>query len=127
VGLIWVLPLLEKPDRSENVPPESESVGNRTVKRDMRIFFIPLPPGSKKQVVRIELSLISDRLAYVRYTDRELEIRDTLYKHLSEWVQKERESLKIRKLQFESTMSDLMNRTLGTKDIKVKLKNMDFV
>jgi len=82
LGSKW---LLKSEKRSSVLLPEGSSKGN-LIEEPLQPFFIPLPPGGSKILLRIELNAVWDSLTSVVYRKNELPIRDRLYRNISALV-----------------------------------------
>lgn len=89
-------------------------------------LFIPLPPGSPKQVVVIDFSVIWDGLASVRFKKRELKIRDCLYGHIVGIAEKN-EDLQQKVALLETEMSRIFRESLGMESLEIKIKQINYL
>lgn len=88
-------------------------------------FFIPLPPSSSKEVVRIDLTVVCDGLAEVRLKKNELQIRHTLYQHILDLV-KEHEDLDKKVSFLEIELGGIVKASLGVNELEVKIKEINY-
>ena len=102
----------------------NESIKDNMREDDIAPFFIPLPPHSSKGVIRIDLSVIWDGLASVRYVKKELHIRNHLYRYMTSFVKKEQDLIsKTSSLELEITR--VFKELLDVNDLVIKIKEIN--
>jgi len=88
-------------------------------------FFIPAPVDSSRNVARIDLSVVWDGLAAVRFKTKELQIRDHLYQYALD-LAKESEDLNNKLSFLEAGMSRIFRESLGVKNLVVKIREINY-
>ena len=88
-------------------------------------FFIPIPHSSSKEVVRIDLTIVWDNLASLRYKKKELRIRDHLYQYITN-RSKENEDLNTMVSFMEAEMSRTFRESLRVKNLMIKVKEIKY-
>ena len=89
-------------------------------------FFIPLETGSSKGAIRIDLSVIWDGLASVRYKKKELRIRSNLYGFIIDLAE-ETEDLNNRISFLEAEIGRVFRDSLGVRDLAIKIKEIKYL
>jgi hypothetical protein len=89
----------------------------------MAPFFIPLPPGSFKEVVRVDFSIISDGLASLQYFEKEVQARDRLYKYLADKAKKD-PNLNTQLSLLETEMAGILRDLLGVNSVLIRVKEV---
>lgn len=86
-------------------------------------FLIPLPPESSKEAVVIDLSVIWDGVASLRFRKMEMQIRNRLYEYLLELAEKGKDFQE--KTSFlEVEMSRMFRESLGREELAVRIRNI---
>jgi hypothetical protein len=93
------------------------------VEETLSPFFVPLPSSSSEHVAVIDFTVIWDGLASVRYKRKELQIRDSLYRHILERA-KEGFDLQGKTPILEAEMSRTFQESMGTKEIEIRIKRV---
>ncbi|MBW2609906.1 MAG: hypothetical protein JRC68_06145 [Deltaproteobacteria bacterium] len=88
-------------------------------------FFIPTLSGASRGAARIDLSVVWERLAAVRFKKKELQIRDHLYRHALA-LAKETEDLNSKVSLLEAGMSRIFRESLGVKNLVVRIKEIHY-
>lgn len=88
-------------------------------------FFIPHHIGLSKGAARIDLSVIWDGLASVRFKKKELQIRDNLYGYIVDFSKKNGD-LSIKTSLMENEMSEMLRKFLGGGNLVVKIKEINY-
>ena len=86
-------------------------------------FFIPPPSELSSGAVRVDLSVIWDGLASVRYKTNELRIRDQVYDYLR-GVAEETEDLDSQRVTMEQEIGGILRKSLGVKDLAIRIKEI---
>jgi hypothetical protein len=89
-------------------------------------FFIPPSADLSRGAVRIDLTVIWDGVALVRYKNNELRVRAEVYDYLIALAEKG-EDLNLQKTVMEEGMSGIFRKSLGTKDLAIKIKELKFI
>jgi hypothetical protein len=89
-------------------------------------FFIPPSADLSRGAVRIDLTVIWDGLASVRFKSSELRIRAEIYDYLRETADKT-EDLNAQKSVMEQEMSGIFIKYLGAKDLAIRIKELKFI
>jgi len=89
-------------------------------------FFIPPSSDLSKGAIRVDLSVIWDGLASIRYKDSELRIRSEIYDYLRK-VAAETDDLNSQKTAMEEEMSGIFRKSLGIKDLAIRIKELKFI
>jgi hypothetical protein len=107
-------------------PPMSNSSGevrDHYVEEALSPFFVPLPATSSERVAIIDFTVIWDGLASVRFKRKELQIRDSLYRHLLERATKG-EDLQAKAPILEAEMSRTFQESMGSKEVEIRIKRV---
>ena len=86
-------------------------------------FFIP--PGSSDDTIRIDLSIIWDGLASVRFRKRELSIRSMMYDKFNE-IAGQYQDMNEKIPYIEDEVSSMLQNSLGVQNLKVKIKEIRY-
>lgn len=89
-------------------------------------FFIPPSSDLSRGAVRIDLTVIWDGVASVRYKNNELRVRAEVYDYLTSLAGKS-EDLNLQKTIMEEGMTGIFRKSLGTKDLAIKIKELKFI
>jgi hypothetical protein len=89
-------------------------------------FFIPPSADLSRGAVRIDLTVIWDGVASVRYKNNELRVRAEVYDYLTALAEKS-EGLNSQKTVMEEGMSGIFRKSLGTKDLAIKIKELKII
>lgn len=89
-------------------------------------FFIPPGRGNPEGAIRIDLSVVWDGLASVRYRKRELQVRSVLYSQLAK-IAEENDDLSSRVSFLENRISSVFRESLGAGTIVVKVKEIRYI
>ena len=89
-------------------------------------FFIPPSADLSRGAVRVDLAVIWDGVASVRYKNNELRVRAEVYDYLTALAQ-ESEDLNSQKTVMEEGMGGIFRKSLGTKDLVIKIKELKFI
>jgi hypothetical protein len=89
-------------------------------------FFIPPSADLSRGAARIDLTVIWDGVASVRYKNNELRVRAEVYDYLMAFAEKS-EDLNSQKTVMEEGMSGIFRKSLGTKDLAIKIKELKFI
>ena len=105
---------------NEALMSPSESIKDNMREASIAPFFVPLSPGSLKNMVRVDLYVVWDGLASVRYSNKELHTRDRLYGFLTELVKKNQD-LNSQVSFIEAEMSRIMRESIGVNDVVIRI------
>jgi hypothetical protein len=109
--------------RKKPLVSPTEPVKDNMREEPMAPFFVPLPPGTSKGVIRIDLSLIVDGLAYFHYSKKDVQARDRLYKYLVDKAGKDQDlNAQISFLEME--MSAILRESLGVNSVLVRIREV---
>jgi hypothetical protein len=104
-----------------------EQIGTpKTNERELSPFFIPLPEGSGKCVIKIVLKATWDRSASILFRKREPEIRDHLYMHFCGLALKGEDQGK-RTLSLEAEVGDILKKFLGDADLEIRIIEIKYI
>jgi hypothetical protein len=109
------------PQKPPTVLPEEDAVDMR--EEPLAPFFIPLSPGSLKEVIRVDVTMISDGLASLRYSQKDVRIRDRLYRYLVDTVKKDPD-LNAQISLLETEMAGILRELLGMNSVLVRVKEV---
>jgi hypothetical protein len=101
----------------------SEDLRGHYVEETLPPFFVPLPSTSSERVAVIDFTVIWDGLASVRFKRKELQIRDSLYRHILEKT-KEGFDLQQKTPILEAEMSRTFQESMGSKEIEIRIKRV---
>ena len=88
-------------------------------------FFIPPSAESSRGAVRIDLSVIWDGLASIRFNKKESLIRDKLYRYISETAERT-EDLNTNTSSLEEGVSRILSESLGVRDLVIKIREIKY-
>ncbi len=86
-------------------------------------FFIPPEPESK--TIRIDLSIVWDALASVRFRKNEQVIRNMMYEKFYE-MSKQHSDLNEQKTELENEIDSMLRKTLGVQNLKIRIKEIRY-
>jgi len=86
-------------------------------------FYIQALSGSES-FIRIDLSIVWDGLALVRYTKLKLRIRNDLYEYFNNMVTQEQKNFKNMSSDLEAGIHDIICESLNVNGIVVKIKEI---
>ncbi len=89
-------------------------------------FFIPPGRGNPEGAIRIDLSVVWDGLASVRYRKRELQVRSVLYSQLAK-IAEENDDLSSRVSFLENRISAVFRESLGAGTLVVRVKEIRYI
>jgi hypothetical protein len=89
-------------------------------------FFIPPSSDLSRGAVRVDLTVVWDGLAAVRYKSNELRIRAEAYEYLVKFAENAVD-LNSQKAVMEEGMSGIFRTSLGVKDLAVRIKELKFI
>ena len=121
-----------KPDLLDIVKWKKKSIytidpANDNLKEeDLSPFFIPPSADLSKSAVRVDLTVIWDGVASVRYKANELSIRSEVYEYLKD-VAENTEDLNSQKSALEAGMSGIFRKSLRVKDLAIRIKELRFI
>lgn len=93
---------------------------------DLSPFFIPPSADLSKSAIRVDLTVIWDGVASVRYKTNELSIRSEVYDYLKD-VAENTEDLSSQKAALEEGMSRIFRKSLRVKDLAIRIKELRFI
>ncbi|MFH1491610.1 MAG: hypothetical protein ABII06_22090 [Pseudomonadota bacterium] len=115
----WTAPKeKEGPGLSQN-----KAVPENFYEETLSPFFIPLHPESPKGLMMVDFSMIWDGVAAIRFKQKELQIRETVYAHLVKLAAKKKD-ISERTSYLESEMKKIFRETMGRDDLEVKIKEI---
>jgi hypothetical protein len=129
VTLYFILaPKVKRMIQMDSPPPISakKMINENLREESLSPFFIPLPPHSSKQVIRVDLSVIWDGLAAVRFRHKEITIRDLLYQYMSGKARQEADFNKVIS-SLEDEMSGMMKNSLGVVDVAIRIREINYL
>lgn len=95
---------------------DTNSIENdNLMEKKLSTLFIPPSEGINSSMIRIDLSVIWDGLAEVRYQSKRLQIRDDIFRYLSSLSEKT-EDLNTEIDLIEAELSMIFSNTLGVKN-----------
>jgi hypothetical protein len=86
-------------------------------------FFIP--PGPVDDTIRIDLSIIWDGLAAVRFKKKELNLRNMMYEKFYN-IAEQNQDLNKKIPYLESEVSSMLRRSLGVQNLEIKIKEIRY-
>ena len=86
-------------------------------------FFIP--PESESKTIRIDLSIVWDALASVRFRKNEPVIRNMMYEKFYE-MSRQHPDLNEQKTELDNEISSMLRKTLGVQNLKVRIKEIRY-
>jgi len=86
-------------------------------------FFIPPPDDLSRGAVRVDVTVIWDGVASVRFKTNELRIRSEVYDYLRKTAEKTPD-LNSQKTVMEEEMSGIFRRSLGVQDLAIRIKEL---
>jgi len=107
----------EKPDYSIDLSNDNLQ------EEDLSPFFIPSPDGSSRGAVRVDLSVIWDGVASVRYKANELKVRAEVYDYLVGVDGEITDTDELKKM-IEEGMTDIFRKSLAIKDLAIRIKEL---
>ena len=120
------------PRKVDDQEPASQSVATKKILKEeageenLKPFFIPLPDGSSKTVIRIDISAIWDRSVSTRFKTKELQIRAHLYRYLLE-LAGSGEDLQKKRLSLEAEISGIVKKIMGKMDLTIKIEEIEYI
>ena len=89
-------------------------------------FFIPPSTIPSRDAIRIDLSVIWDGLSSIRYKKKELRIRNDIFKYIIK-VAEETDELNSRIPVMEEEIGKLLQESLGTGDLVIRIKEIKYL
>jgi len=86
-------------------------------------FFIPPPADLSRGAIRVDLTVIWDGVAAVRFKTNELRIRSEVYDYLRKAVENTAD-IESQKPIMEEGMSVIFRKSLGVQDLAVRIKEL---
>lgn len=124
--------VLLKPDlldaiKGKKKPDYSIDLSNDNLQEDdLSPFFIPAPEGSSRGAVRIDLSVIWDGVASVRYRANELKVRAEVYDYLTDIDGGIADPDELKTV-MEDGMTGIFRKSLGTKDLAIRIRELKVI
>jgi len=121
-----------KPDlldaiKGKKKPDYSIDLSNDNLREDdLSPFFVPAPDGSSRGAVRVDLSVIWDGVASVRYKANELKVRAEVYDYLTDIDGKIEDPEELKNV-MEEGMTGIFRKSLGAKDLVVRIKELKVI
>ncbi|MBN1847739.1 MAG: hypothetical protein JW932_04060 [Deltaproteobacteria bacterium] len=101
----------------------SEGMKDNMREEPIEPFFIPLSPGVSREVIRLDLSVLLDGLAYFRYSKNDIWARDRLYQYLVEEAKKDQDfDTRISVLEME--MGGILKETLNVNNVLIRIREV---
>jgi len=94
------------------------------IEKELSPFFIPPSQGINSSMIRIDLSVIWDGLAAVRFQNRELQIRNDIYKYISKLTEKTKD-LNSEVSYIEAEMSNIFREALGVNNLVIMIREIN--
>lgn len=94
------------------------------IEKELSPFFIPPSQGINSSMIRIDLSVIWDGLAAVRFQNKELEIRNDTYKYISKLTEKTKD-LNSEVSYIEAEMSNIFREALGVNNLVIMIREIN--
>jgi len=120
------------PKEVDDQEPASQYVATKKMLKEesgeenLKPFFIPLPEGSSKTVIRIDLSANWDRSVSTRFKTKELQIRDHLYRYLLE-LAKSGDDLQKKLFSLEADISGIVKNFMGKMDLTIRIVEIEYI
>lgn len=92
---------------------------------DLSPFLIPPEEGNLKGAIRIDLSVIWDGLASVRFEKKGLQIRSDLYRKLTD-IARENDDLNSMIPFLENKIGSVFRKSLGVRNLAIKIKEIRY-
>ncbi len=89
-------------------------------------FFIPPSAESSRGAIRIDLTVIWNGLASIRFQKKKIQIRNSLYQYISELADQD-EDLNTMIVSLENGMSNILQDSLGVRDLVIKVKEIKYL
>ena len=86
-------------------------------------FFIP--PGPANDTIRIDLSIIWDGLASIRFKKKELNLRNMMYQKFYD-IAEQNQDLNKKIPYLENEVSSMLRNSLGVQNLVVKIKEIRY-
>ena len=126
-ALFFLLPEEKKVQYAKalNIPMLSDNENDNLTEDVIDPFYIPTPDSSDHALVKLNMSVIWDGLAQVRYRSREVELRGTIYRMLTDMASDPGgQAMKQEVVERELTMK--LRATLSVQNLQVKVKDILF-
>lgn len=124
---VFIKPDLLDAIKGKKKPDYSIDLSNDNLQEnDLSPFFIPAPDGSSRGAVRIDLSVIWDGVASVRYKANELRVRAEVYDYLVDIDGGITDPDELKTV-MEEGMTGIFRTSLGTKDLAVRIKELKVI
>ena len=89
-------------------------------------FFIPPSDMTEGRAIRIDLSVVWNGLASIRFKNRKVYVRNSLYGYLKKTVEKN-EDLNTQTPVMETEMSRIFQESLGVKGLTIIIKEIRYI
>lgn len=86
-------------------------------------FFIP--PGAEENTIRIDLSIVWDGLASIRFKKKELNLRNMMYEKFYD-IAKQNQDLNENIPYMENEVSSMLRQSLGVQNLVVRIKEIRY-
>jgi hypothetical protein len=111
--------------KKHSLPPVDFSNDNLK-EESLSPFFIPPSPDLARQAVRVDLTVIWDGLASVRFKSGELRVRAETYDYLKAAAEKT-EDLNSQKAAMEEEIGAIFRKSLGVNDLAIRIKELKVI
>lgn len=124
LGITFAPNLLKKNDRDNlvNVNIDDDNLSEK----DLSPFFFPSQEGNSSGTIRMDLSVIWDGLAEIRFEKKELQIRSGLYGQLLDIV-RENDDLNSMIPFLENKIGAVFRESLDVRDLAIKIKEIRYI
>jgi hypothetical protein len=111
--------------KKQSLPPV-DLTGDNLKEESLSPFFIPPSPDLSRKAVRVDLTVIWDGLAAVRYKSGELRVRAEAYDYLKSAAEKT-EDLNSQKSVIEEEMGVIFRKDLGVNNLAIRIKELKVI
>ena len=111
--------------KKHSLPPV-DLTGDNLKEESLSPFFIPPSSDLSRQAVRIDLTVIWDGLASVRFKSNELRVRAETYEYLKGFAEKTTD-LSSQKSVMEEEMGAIFRKSLGVNNLAIKIKELKVI
>lgn len=111
--------------KKHSLPPV-DLTGDNLKEESLSPFFIPPSPDLSRKAMRIDLTVIWDGLAAVRYKSGELRVRAEAYDYLKGLAEKA-EDLSSQKAVMEDEMGAIFRKDLGVNNLAIRIKELKVI
>jgi hypothetical protein len=111
--------------KKHSLPP-ADLTGDNLKEESLPPFFIPPSPDLSRKAVKVDLTVIWDGLAAVRYKAGELRVRAEAYDYLKGMAEKA-DDLNLQKAVMEDEMGAIFRKDLGVNNLAIRIKELKVI